>query len=77
MADIIFTNTELRVFTGNYLMAVTFTLVVDAIAQEFNETFSIHLSDIPLSNITLFPTPPIAVYDTLNVTIIDRDGEPR
>ena len=56
-------------------MPVTFTHRVDAVAQEFNETFSIVFPNIPLSNTGLFPITPVAIFDTLNVTIIDRDGE--
>ena len=65
----------MRVLPGIPLSHVTFTLRVDAVAQEFNETFSIRFPNIPLSNTGLFPTTPVAVFDTLNVTIIDRDGK--
>ena len=73
--DVAFSYTRIRVLPSILLMPVTFTLRVDAVAQEFNETLSIIFPNIPLFNTGLFPRTPEALLDTLNITIIDQDGE--
>ena len=51
---------------------VTFALLVDAIAQEGNETFSINLTPNPA---TPLPSSDLTIKGEMRGTILDADGE--
>lgn len=70
--DIFLTNARIRLFPQVPIQSVTFTLTVDAISQEINETFIISFLSLPLSDSSLFPTAP-ANIGRLDGTIIDAD----
>lgn len=72
--DVALTSTRIRVLPNIPLSPVTFTLRVDSISQEMNETFSISFFSLPLSDAGLFPIPPTNI-GRLDGTIIDADGK--
>ena len=62
------TNTSITPTAITPLVPVFFTLRVDEVSQETNETFSITLT---LNPATAFPD---SFYPTITVTIVDSDG---
>lgn len=74
MNDIILDTTEIRIIPDFPLALVTFTLRVDGISQEADETFKFSFANLQLSNSGLFPTLPISIGE-MNGTIVDSDCE--
>ena len=70
-SDVTLENNLIRPLAGSPLVPVFFTLRVDGVSQEINETFSITLTLNPGTT-----TPgPADFSPTVTVCIIDQDGE--
>ena len=68
-SDVIVANNRIRPLASSPLVPVFFTLRVDGVSQEINETFSITLTLNPGT------TAPVDFFPTVTVSITDRDGE--
>ena len=74
--DYFLSTTRIRTTAIAPLSSVAFTLRVDGVTQELNETFTLRvLLGTSLSNPRLFPITPLRIVDTLNGTIIDKESE--
>ena len=67
--DVMVANTDFRPTSSSPLALVSFTLRVDGVSQEINETFYISLTLNPAT------APPDYFYPMITVSIIDQDGE--
>ena len=70
-SDVTVSNNLIRPLSSSPLVPVFFTLRVDGVSQEINETFSITLT---LNPGTTTPAP-VDFFPTVTVTIIDQDGK--
>ena len=66
----------IRIIPDFPMAEVIFSLLVDGIAQEIDETFKLSFANLQLSDRGLFPTRPISV-GKMNGTIVDNDCELR
>lgn len=69
--DVYLYNSHTRILPGQAFAPVRFTLPIDKVAQEENETFSLSISGFDYSKLGENYT----IIQTLNVTIIDGDGK--
>ena len=68
-SDVTVENNLIRPLASSPLVSVFFTLRVDGVSQEINETFSITLTLNPGTTV------PADFFPTVTVSIIDQDGE--
>ena len=68
-SDVTVSNNLVRPLASSPLVPVYFTLRVDGVSQEINETFNITLTLNPGTTV------PADFFPTITVSIIDQEGE--